>query len=163
MIRCIAAIDSMRGLATDEGIPWHLPLDQLYFRQQTIHSRMVMGYRTYLEFDKPLPDRQNFVVVREGSEPLREGFQLIKDLPSWLAQQQDDVWVIGGAGLFNVSIHLADELYLTHVEGDFHCTKFFPSYEQDFRVVFQSVAFKDNDISFQFSIHRRKNIAKTKS
>ncbi len=163
MIRCIAAIDSEGGLAVDKGIPWHLPLDQLFFRQMTRHAKIVMGYRTYQEFDRPLPERQNYVVVRPDTPQLRTGFEPIEDVRAWLHREKGDVWVIGGAGLFAATIDLAEELYLTHVEGDFHCTKFFPPYERDFKVIFQSAPLKEDDITFHFSIYKRQFLIKTAS
>jgi dihydrofolate reductase len=60
MIRLIAAIDKSRGIADEHGIPWQgkIPTDTRYFREQTAEGTIVMGYGTYVEYDRPLHDRR---------------------------------------------------------------------------------------------------------
>ena len=54
-----------------------------------------MGYRTYKEFKEPLPDRLNYVVVRDNTE-LRDGFKIITDLGVFLKDfKEKEIWVIG--------------------------------------------------------------------
>lgn len=135
MIRAIVAVDDRLGLATDSGIPWDVPADRAYFRQTTTSGLVLMGFTTYQEFDEPLPQRRNLVAThRDGA--LRPGFERVADLNPFLAAHQapdaDDVWVIGGAGLYAATVARCDELYLTRVEGDFGCTKFFPPFTDDF-------------------------------
>lgn len=151
----IAAIDSKRGLATDVGIPWNLPSDKAYFREKTDGGRVLMGYRTYLEFVEPLQNRTNYVVT-DGTESLRNGFEPVQDLDSFLGQSTGDIWVIGGAYIYAASLKYADELYLTKITKDFSCTKFFPEYEQDFVRVDQGELKQENDIHFRFCVYKRR-------
>jgi dihydrofolate reductase len=127
----IAAIDLKGGIADDSGIPWQgrIPSDSQYFARETSAGTIVMGYRTYEELDGPLGTAPNLVVVRAGSVPsLKPGFIAVADLEPVLGQSADPVtWIIGGAGLFHTSIAYADELFITQLEEDFHCTKFFPA------------------------------------
>jgi dihydrofolate reductase len=132
MIRAIAAMDDRLGLATDNGIPWHVPADVEHFRSAIASTDVLMGYATYLEFEKPLPDCTNFVATRRGSA-LRHGFVPVADLDSFLSVRAgDELWVIGGATLYEATLPAVEELHLTRVEGDFACTKFFPPFEQEF-------------------------------
>ncbi len=158
MIRCIVAIDDKRGMANEHGIPWQgkLPTDVAYFREKTIGSKVVMGYRTYEEFNAPLEGRENIVVSRPGTE-LRPGFVLLEDVASYLKTTQDDVWVIGGGGLFAQTIELADELYITRIEGDYHCTVLFPEFDKNFTVKSRSEMQTENDINFCFEVWERKS------
>ena len=135
MIRAIAAVDDRLGLATDTGIPWSVPADVTHFRTTTKGVDVLMGYTTYTEFDQPMPGRANFVAThRDGG--LREGFRVVDDLTGFLAGgHAGDLWVIGGAGLYAAALPLTEELALTRVEGDFACTKFFPTFEDAFVLV----------------------------
>lgn len=151
----IAAIDSKRGLATEEGIPWDLPADKAYFREKTTGGKVVMGYRTYLEFVEPLQNRINYVVT-DGTEPLRAGFEPIMNVGSFLEQSTGDVWIIGGANIYAETLKYAEELHLTKLTKDFHCTKFFPQYEQDFERVSQSGLLEAADSNFRFCVYKRK-------
>lgn len=154
MIRCIVAVDSKNGMANDHGIPWNLPADRKYFRDQTKNSIVVMGYGTYIEFAEPLPERRNIVVSRAGTE-LRPGFELVVDVNEFLRSCRDDVWIIGGAKLFASTIYLADELFITQIDGDFHCTKFFPVYQDTFRRVDTENSQTENSITFALTHWKR--------
>ena len=160
MIRLIAAIDEQRGLADAKGIPWQgrIPTDSHYFRDQTTDGAILMGFRTYEEFEHPLHDRQNSVLARAGTPPLRPGFGVILDLGQFFYEHdQETVWVIGGAGLFAQTISRAEELYITQLVADFHCTKFLPEYDDDFFLVSGLGSHLENGISFRFEIWRRKH------
>lgn len=154
MIRCIVAIDQKNGMANDQGIPWDLPADRAYFREQTKNGIVVMGYGTFAEFREPLPERRNLVVAREGTE-LQPGFELITDAIDYLRNTKEDVWIIGGAKLFEATIYMADELYITLIEGDFKCTKFFPDYSQAFGRVDNNPSQQENVIKFTFTQWKR--------
>jgi len=135
MIRAIAAVDDCLGLATDTGIPWDLPADVEHFRTSIASSDVLMGYATYVEFERPLPGGTNFVLARPGSA-IRDGFVAVDDLKRFLAEARTgDLWVIGGAKLYDLTLPLVEELRLTRVEGDFGCTKFFPPFESSFALV----------------------------
>jgi len=157
VIRFIAAIDKKLGLANEHGIPWHgkVPTDVAQFRQKTIHGIVMMGYGWYQEQQRPLPDRRNLVAV-PTDEILRPGFEHIRDARKFLETTKDDIWVGGGAALFASTIDLADELYLTHLDQDFNCTKFFPEYQEQFELINKSQPQTENNITFYFAMYRRR-------
>lgn len=155
MIFFIAAIDLKRGLADDDGIPWDLPTDKQYFRSKTLNKKILMGYRTYQEFDKPWDSRINYVAVRPGTK-LREGFIAVEDSKKFLTEASGDIWVIGGAGLFGETIELADVLYLTEIQADFNCSKFFPEFKDKFALAESSDPITENNITFTFNKYIKK-------
>lgn len=156
MIRFIAALDSKRGIANEHGIPWQgkIPADVAQFRAKTINSNVLMGYGWYKEQQQPLPDRRNFVAT-SNPEPLRPGFELVTDARAFLREFHEDIWVGGGAALFESTLDLADELHLTHLDGDFKCTKFFPDFEDKYVLVEKSKPITENSISYYFATYRR--------
>lgn len=157
MINLIAAVDERRGLADDHGIPWQgqLPTDSHYFRDQTREGTILMGFRTYQEFASPLHDRVNYVVARDGS-PLREGFEPAGPLGRFLGDHAGEtVWVLGGAVVYAASLAYADQLYITQIEADFHCTKFFPGFTDRFALASESPTLTEAGLSFRFQIWRR--------
>jgi len=157
MICFIAAIDSKLGMADEYGIPWQdkIPNEVKYFRQKTEGNTVLMGYGTYVEFKSPLPNRRN-VVASSKTEALRPGFELTSDARQFIQNSTDDVWVIGGAGLFSQTLDLADELYLTRIDGDFNCTKFFPEFESKFKLKSRSEPVTENGITYRFAIWQKK-------
>ena len=150
MIRLIAAIDLRRGIATNSGIPWKLPGDTAYFHDKTSTGLILMGWATYNEFAAPLHERDNFVLT-SGPGPLRTGFRATDSLDKLVTENPDeDIWVIGGAAVYAETMTEADELLLTQVIGDFDCTKFFPPYQTEFRLVTQSNDRQDGAINYRF-------------
>jgi dihydrofolate reductase len=155
LIRQIAAIDSRRGIATDSGIPWKLPGDSAYFRAKTESGLIVMGRSTSDEFAAPLHDRDNYVFSRRSTR-LRPGFLVVTDLDELRrAHPGEDIWIIGGATVYAETITQADELLLTQVQGDFHCTKFFPPYDDAFRLSSHGDDQRDGGVSYRFEIWSR--------
>jgi dihydrofolate reductase len=157
MIRFIAAIDSKLGMADDQGIPWQgkVPSDVTYFRAKTVGGTVLMGYGTYREFTSPLPERTN-VVASIKNVSLSPGFELTNDARRFLLSAGGDIWVIGGPGLFAQTLDLAEELYLTVIEGDFGCTKFFPEFTDRFDMVSSTDPLTENGISLHFEIWQAK-------
>lgn len=157
MIRCIAAIDSRRGVADEHGIPWQdkIPSDVSYYHEKIKGYPTIMGYGMYAELSKPLVNPTNYVASKRGTK-LRDGFVLVEDAVKFLQNAKDDVWVLGGAALFASTLQLADELYLTQLDGDFNCTKFFPEFKDQFVLAEQSEPITENDTTFCFQTWRRK-------
>jgi dihydrofolate reductase len=158
MIRFIAAIDEKLGIADDHGIPWQgrIPSDVHYYRDKLKTGIILMGYGLYKELHNPYPGGTNYVATKGTADTLRPGFERVEDAREFLKNAAGDVWNAGGALLFQSTIDLADELYLTKLDGDFGCTKFFPEYENDFELVSESQDYTENDITFRFTVWKRK-------
>ncbi len=156
MIRAIAAVDDRLGLATDDGIPWTIPADVAHFRAAIASTDVLMGYATYLEMGRPMDAGMNYVATRRDPD-LRQGFEQVADVTSFLASVQGrDLWVIGGAGLYASTLSATDELVLTRVDGDFHCTKFFPSFEGAFALEADTASPVAAAPAYRFQTWRRK-------
>jgi dihydrofolate reductase len=156
MIRLIAAMDSKRGIATASGIPWKLPGDTAYFREQTARGLILMGRTTYNEFTSPLHGRENYVLSADPG-PLRTGFQAVGSLDQLrVSHPGEDIWVIGGAAVYAETIPEAGELLITEVLGDFNCTKFFPSFTGEFRLSVQSDDRQDGGVTYRFETWQRR-------
>lgn len=150
MIRFIAALDDKRGIADDHGIPWlsKLPTDMAQYRAKIYGQPVIMGYNHYMELTRPYPGSDNYVATSKTE--LQDGFVAVADAYQFLAQFEGDIWNIGGAQLYASTIDLADELYLTRVDRDFHCTKFFPPFEREFKCIETSARQSENEITFHF-------------
>lgn len=155
MIRAIVAIDSKRGLADDRGIPWSLPDDKKYYRAHISTAPILMGNGVYVEMTKPIGPYPNLVATH-SSEPLRPGFTKVADAVEYLKHVTEDVWVVGGEGLFNTTFQLVEEAYVTQLDADFKCTKFFPDISADFTLVSQTPDKTENGITFRYQVWRRK-------
>jgi dihydrofolate reductase len=158
VVKLITAVDESRGLADEDGIPWQglIPGDAAYFRDQTATGTILMGFRTYQEFSQPLHDRDNFVLVRSRLRPLRPGFVGVDDLDDFLlSHSEEEIWVVGGAGLYEMTLSNATELFITQLDKSFACTKFFPPYREEFQLVSESDTATESEISYRFQVWHR--------
>jgi dihydrofolate reductase len=157
MIRFIAAIDSKRGIADEHGIPWQgrIPTDVKYYHEQLKTADILMGTGVYRELSRTYPGVINYVATTNPNPQLRQGFMPVPDAHKFLEQVTGDIWNIGGAILFSSTIDLADELYLTRIDQDFNCTKFFPAFEDDFELTSSTSPQSENGITFHFEVWKR--------
>lgn len=156
MIRLIAAIDSKRGIAKQGAMPWNIPEDEKFFTEQTklYGGNVLTGGATFREAykNKPLAGRQNYLVTR--SDKPTEGVTLVHDLENFLNEfKSKDLWVAGGAEIFEqvMKLGLADELYLTLIDGDFKCDKFFPEYDTKFKLAEEGRERMQNGYHFRYN------------
>jgi dihydrofolate reductase len=158
MIRFIAAIDEKQGIADNHGIPWRgkIPGDIKFYHEKLQTGLILMGYGVYKELTKLMASRTNYVAIGGEDVTLREGFEPITDAHKFLEEAKEDVWNIGGALLFASTLDLADELYITQLEGDFHCTKFFPAFKNQFILISESEPQEENGIRYTFQVWKRK-------
>ena len=154
MIRFIAAIDQKRGIAKEGRIPWHLPTDEQYFLQKTSQDGgvVLMGRATFEAIGHPLKERRN-IVISKSLGPT-EGIEVMNDLQQALHVAKD-VWVIGGAAIFEQTLSFADELYITRIETDENCDRFFPEFEKGFELTSKSKPRHENGLTFRFCKYRR--------
>lgn len=160
MIRLIAAIDRRRGMGKHNIQPWYVPADERYFTENThkFGGNILVGGNTFRGsmLGRPLSGRTNYLVTHDKT-PVA-GVTLVHDIKKFLDEFQQDLWVIGGAQVFEQAMTLgyADELYLTHIDADFGCDRFFPAFD-DFEQVTHSEPFEENGFHFYYSVYRRKD------
>ena len=121
MISLIFATDPNHLIGKDNDLPWHYAEDLKYFKSKTLHQTVLMGLQTFHSIlsmnGKPLPNRKIIVASLEKfSYPFVE---VIDDLFSYLrAPHEEEVFVIGGKTIYELSLPYADRLYITHIKKE---------------------------------------------
>jgi len=129
----IVAMTPERVIGKDNDMPWHLPEDLKLFKRTTKGHPIVMGRKTWDSIGRPLPGRQNIVLTR-NEDWSAEGAEVIHtpDDLKQLELQDEHVFIIGGAQVYQIFLPYLDSLYVSHIfaspEGD---TKF-PEFEEFF-------------------------------
>jgi dihydrofolate reductase len=120
-----------RVIGVDNSLPWRLPADLRHFRRLTTGHHVIMGRRNYESIGKPLPDRTNIVVTRNPSYRA-PGCLVMHSLEAALASAQNDpeIFVIGGADIYRQALDRADRLYLTLVHAQVQGDTYFPSIDE---------------------------------
>ena len=55
-------------IGKENQLPWHLPADLAWFRQNTTGKPVIMGRKTFESIGRPLPKRTNIVLSRQPFE-----------------------------------------------------------------------------------------------
>jgi dihydrofolate reductase len=135
--KAIAAMSQNRVIGHEGKIPWHLPEDFKWFKKMTTGQVVVMGRKTFESIGKPLPNRTTVVLSRgRFSHP---GARMAADLSQidWTdpALAGREVFICGGAQVYNQTLALCSDIYLTLVKREVEGDAFFPPFEQQFKLV----------------------------
>jgi len=133
--KAIAALGENRVIGADGKIPWRLPEDLKFFKEQTTGHTVVMGRKTWDSLGRPLPRRRNVVVSRAlaAGEQTLPGAIVVNNLAEVeKLPPVGDIWIIGGAEIYALALPRCAELYLTHVPGSPSGDAFFPQFENLF-------------------------------
>jgi len=122
----VVAMDAARGIGVDNQLPWHLPEDLAHFKRVTLGNPIIMGRKTFESIGRPLPGRRNLVVSRnpQWAHPGCEPAASIQDAVMRCAGSPE-VFVIGGAQIYQQALNLADRLLITEVDVDAQADTFF--------------------------------------
>lgn len=132
-ISLIVAMADNHVIGKDGAIPWRISADMKYFKQTTMGKPVIMGRKTFESMGKPLPDRRNIVVTRNGNFTADEA-EIAPDLDAALALAKlsgaAEAMVIGGAEIYALALPRADRIYLTEVHGAVEGDTLFPSFDR---------------------------------
>jgi dihydrofolate reductase len=131
--KAIAAMSQNRVIGNRLKIPWNLSEDFKWFKKMTTGQIVVMGRKTFESIGKPLPNRLTIVLTRtQRSIP---GVQTVADLNEIdLDHTTRNVFICGGAQVYEQALPLCSDLYLTLVKRVVEGDTFFPRFEDYFEI-----------------------------
>ena len=123
-VKFIASVDKNFAVGNDGKLLFRIREDMKLFREMTMGNIVIMGRKTYEEIGKPLEGRLNIVLSREDTSI--EGVHVFKSMEMLKAfcesstNRQKDVFVIGGAEMWNLFRRYVSQIHLTKVPDDCH-------------------------------------------
>lgn len=143
-VSLIAAAGLNNEIGKDNKLPWHIPDDLKNFKALTSGKVIVMGRKTWESLGyKPLPNRHHVILTRkQGGVPDIDGVLNLKgDMGSVIeflkkeVVEKDypkEIFIIGGAEIYQQAMPYADEIYLSRVEVKVEgADAFFPEIDRD--------------------------------
>mgnify|MGYP001398705914 CR=1 FL=1 len=131
MISLLFAMDRNQVIGANNDLPWHLPNDLKFFKEKTTGRTIIMGRKTFDSIGRALPNRRNIVLSKSDIE-LPLGVELIQDINSILTMDkknpEEELFIIGGGGIFEQILPFADRMYITLIEEEFNGDVFFPDF-----------------------------------
>jgi dihydrofolate reductase len=134
IVSLIAAMDEERGIGIDNRLPWRLSSDLKRFKTLTMGHHIVVGRHTFESIGKPLPGRHTIVLTSRHNLSAA-GCMTVDSLEGALnlARQigESEVFICGGARVFQHALPIADRFYLTVVHAKVDADTFFPVWRED--------------------------------
>ena len=133
-MNAILACDYKGGIGNNGSLPWtsaDAPGDLAYFKKVTTGKTVIMGSKTWesLPF-KPLPGRLNVVLSSKLELESSDSVKVFRDKDSLMEfinlQNPEDIFVIGGAGIFELLKEHIKTIHLTIIKKIFNCDTFIP-------------------------------------
>ena len=161
MIIILVAVAENNVIGKDNELPWYLPADLKYFKKTTLGHPVIMGRKSYESIGRPLPKRTNIVLTRDPyylssniliAHNLKEALSLAEGLDS------EELFVIGGAAIYEASFPWLERLYITEVHESFEGDTFFPEWDQDeWNLISEQHHESDekNEYDYSFKIYER--------
>ncbi len=148
----IVAMASNRVIGRDGKLPWNIPEDLHFFRTTTAGHAVIMGRKTHESIGRPLPRSINIVVTRDPGYSSPQCFvvhSLTEALSKAKELERQEIFIIGGAEIFQQSMGLADRLYLTVIDAEIEGDTLFPDYAA-FKTVVSKRESRDKNYSYTF-------------
>lgn len=160
MISLIAAMTRTEHVIGHQGaMPWHLPADLAWFKQNTLDKPIIMGRKTWQSLGRALPKRRNIVVSRDADLKIpniefvtspQAALDLVADSP--------EIMIIGGAQLYRYFLPHAERMYLTFIDAELAGDTVFPDYQKYAWQLSQEQHFladAKNTYNYSFTIYER--------
>jgi dihydrofolate reductase len=128
----IVAVAKNRVIGINNTLPWYLPEDLKRFRALTMGHHIIMGRKTYDSLGRLLPGRTTVIVTRNEDYKV-EGALIAHSLQDaiGLCKADDEVFLIGGAELYQEGLKLSNKLYITEIVLDVEGDAYFPEYSSN--------------------------------
>lgn len=146
-ISIICALSDDRVIGNKNMIPWHIKDDLIRFKEKTTGHTVIMGRTTfesvmayYQRSGRPVPERKHIVISRDATYMTsHKDCHIVSSIDEALEKAKsielEEVFISGGASIFNQTIDIADRLYLTVVHKKFEGDTFFPEYAQFTKII----------------------------
>ncbi|MBR2741915.1 dihydrofolate reductase [Candidatus Saccharibacteria bacterium] len=132
MFILIAAIGENRGIGHNGDLIFHIKDDMDFFKDTTSGHTVVMGRRTWESLPGKLKNRKNLVVTHQNLEGPDE---IIQNVDDFIAQHKDtteEIFIIGGASVYEKFLPYAKTLYLTEISAPCpNADTFFPAFDKN--------------------------------
>jgi dihydrofolate reductase len=157
MIIIIAAVGLNNEIGKDNRLIWNIKKDLEFFKKKTSNSIIVMGRATFNSLPRILPNRKHIVLSTKNdfNKEIDDNVEIFNDKDLLIKKclelsEKQDVFIIGGASLYNIFIDIADKMYITHIEAtDKEADTYFPKIsEKDWG---KTILSRDNETGISFS------------
>ena len=156
-MKMIVCVSENFGIGNGGNLLFSLPPDMKFFRETTLGKVVVMGRGTLDSFPggKALKNRTNIVLTRDKDFEREDtlAFNSREDVLKYISRfDTDDVYIIGGAQIYELFRNDCNEALVTKVKKNVDCDAFFFDIDNDtqWTLVSESECMEHEGLSFSF-------------
>ena len=162
----IVAVSTDFAIGKGNKLLFRLPSDLIYFKEKTMGKVVVMGERTYRSLPKrPLDGRIN-IVLSDNPNFEETGVIVVHSLPELFKKLEnydtDDVFICGGASVYNLMMDYCEKAYITMVDATAPADTFINNITKmsNWELEKEGKTLQENGYSFRFNIYRNNDVKK---
>ena len=133
-MKAIVHADKNWGIGRGNSLMFRLPADMKFFRETTTGNTVVMGGNTLRSFPGGAPLKNRVNIVLSASGPERDDCIVVRgarQLFDEIKRAEGEVYVIGGASIYEMLLPYCAEALVTKVDADGGADTFFPDLDAD--------------------------------
>jgi dihydrofolate reductase len=155
-ISIIVAVSENNVIGKDNDLVWKLSADLKYFKAKTSGHNLIMGRNTFESIGggRPLPNRITTIVTRNNNYIAPEGCLVANSFEQALQniKNETEVFICGGAQIYEIGLSIASKLYLTRVHQSFEGDTFFPEIDfSKWNLISEEHFLKDEKNEYDYS------------
>ncbi len=152
----MAAIGANREIGKENQLIWSLPADLQHFRKTTEGKPVIMGRKTFESIGRLLPNRKNIILSKNPDYRIL-GAEVVNSFETAVHLARNfsrEVFVIGGAKIYELALPFASQMILTHVKGVFPgADAYFPEIDEEkWNIIEREHYPSDSENSYAFDI-----------
>lgn len=159
----IVAVTKDFAIGRDNNLLCHIPSDLAYFKKMTTGKVVIFGKNTYFSLPKqPLPNRTNIVLCSnpnfkaDGAIVVHSLNELFGEINKYDPQ---DVFVCGGASVYNKLMPYCDKAYVTMINNIVPADTYIKDLTKEhFYLLSETTPQTENGQEFCFQVYKNENV-----
>ena len=144
-----------RVIGRDGQLPWKIPEDWNFFKNQTAQSTVILGRISFESWKSILDDDRRAIVISRKKSLANERVQVVDSLAKGILAAEKsagEIYVCGGQRIFEEAIALPEvkRLYLTLVHANVKGDRFFPEWRHEFPKILEQQDGGDPNYRYTF-------------
>ena len=154
----IAAVGKNGELGKNNDLIWHIKEDMKFFKEKTINHHVLMGKNTFLSLPSMLKDRTHIVLTTNKDVTYENVIVLhsLNEALKYISSIDDDVYVIGGAKIYEEFLPYVENIYLTEIDAESLADVYFPNFDKNNFNKEILATNEEKGIKYQMCLYRKK-------
>jgi dihydrofolate reductase len=160
----IVAVDRNWAIGYQNKLLVSIPADMRFFRDETTNKVVIMGKKTLETFPsgQPLKNRHNIIITRQADFRVKDALvvhSLEEALEEAKKYKSEDVYVIGGASIYEQLLSYCDTAHVTKIDYAYLADTHFPNLDKmdDWMLAEETDEHTYYDLTYTFCRYVRKN------